>query len=69
MTIATYVVSVIALVIGVFNLTKINFEAPLSGDSYTAVITTIAAGCAILITSIIRISKKIDKVVKEKIRE
>lgn len=69
MTLATYIISVIALIVGVFNLTKVNFEAPLSGDSYTAVLTTIAAGCAILLVSIIRVSKKVEQVVKQKTKE
>jgi len=64
MKLATYILSALALIIGVFNITKINFDAPLSGDSYTAVVTTIAAGCAILIASIIRISLKIKDQVK-----
>lgn len=69
MKLATYIISAVALVVGVFNITKINVEAPLTGDSYTAVITTIAAGCAILLCSIIRISKKVDNVVKQKIND
>ncbi|MGC6437661.1 MAG: hypothetical protein ACON4B_01635 [Flavobacteriaceae bacterium] len=69
MRLATYIVSALALIIGVFNITKINFDAPLMGDSYTAVITTIAAGCAILLCSIIRVSKEVVNVVKQKIND
>ena len=69
MRLATYIVSALALIIGVFNITKINFDAPLMGDSYIAVITTIAAGCAILLCSIIRVSKEVDNVVKQKIND
>lgn len=69
MRLATYIISAVALIIGVFNITKINVDAPLRGDSYTAVITTIAAGCAILLCSIIRVSKKVDTVVKQKIND
>lgn len=65
MKIATYIISVIALIICVFNITKINFETPLAGDSYTAVITVIAAGCAVLISTILRLSKKIDRLIKK----
>jgi hypothetical protein len=64
MKLATYILSALALMIGVFNITKINFEAPLAGESYIAVITTISAGCTILICSIIRISLKIKDKVK-----
>lgn len=64
MKITTYIISIIALFILIFNISEINFEEPLEGDSYTAVITSIAAGCAILIVSIIRISLKIKDQVK-----
>ena len=64
MKLATYILSALALMIGVFNITKINFGAPLAGESYIAVITTISAGCTILICSIIRISLKIKDKVK-----
>ncbi len=65
MKIATYIISVIALAIGVFNLSKINFDSLLKGDSFTALITAIAAGCAILIVTVLRISKKIDRLSKK----
>jgi hypothetical protein len=64
MKIATYIISVIALAIGVFNVTKIDFVAPMSKQSFPALITTISAGCAILIVSLIRISLKIKDLVK-----
>lgn len=64
MKIATYIISIIALAIGVFNVTKIDFVAPMSKQSFPALITTISAGCAILIVSLIRISLKIKDLVK-----
>lgn len=64
MKITTYIITGIALIVLIFNISKIDFEAPLENDSYTAVITSIAAGCAILIVSIIRISLKIKDQVK-----
>tara|TARA_B100000497_G_C7628362_1_gene377585 strand:+ start:541 stop:735 length:195 start_codon:yes stop_codon:yes gene_type:complete len=64
MKIVTYIISVIALAIGVFNVTKIDFVAPMSKQSFPALITTISAGCAILIVSLIRISLKIKDLVK-----
>ena len=64
MKITTYIISVIALIILIFNATKIDFEAPLINDSYTAVVTSLYAGCAILIVSIIRISLKIKDQIK-----
>lgn len=64
MKITTYIISVIALIVLIFNTTKIDFEAPLVNDSYTAVVTSLSAGCAILIVSIIRISLKIKDHIK-----
>ena len=66
MKIVTYVVSVIALAVGIFNVSKINLEAPLEGDSFTALITAIAAGCAILIAAVLRLSKKVDRLYKKR---
>ena len=64
MKIATYIISFIALAIGAFNFTKIDFVAPMSKQSFPALITTISAGCAILIVSVIRTSLKIKDLVK-----
>mgnify|MGYP005674587315 FL=1 len=64
MKIATYIISFIALAIGAFNVTKIDFVAPMSKQSFPALITTISAGCAILIVSVIRTSLKIKDLVK-----
>jgi hypothetical protein len=66
MRILTYLLSVVALGIIAFNLTKINFDAPFEKESYTAIITALASGCAILLFTIWRIVKKIDRTVKEK---
>jgi|TARA_B110000483_G_C17868269_1_gene416923 hypothetical protein len=57
---------VLAIVIIVFNISKINFSAPFENESYTAIITALAGGCAILILTILRVVKKIDRTVKEK---
>ncbi len=65
MKITTYIISVIALIILIFNATKIDFEAPLINDSYTAVVTSLSAGCAILITTLIRVVRKIDRLTKK----
>ena len=66
MRILTYLLSVVALGIIAFNLTKINFDAPFEKESYTAIITALAGGCAILLFTIWRIVKMIDRTVKEK---
>ena len=66
MRLLTYLLSVLAIVIIVFNISKINFSAPFENESYTAIITAVAGGCAILILTILRVVKKIDRTVKEK---
>ena len=66
MKILTYLLSVIALVIIGFNLTRIDLSNPFENESFTAIITALAGGCSILILTILRIVKKIDKTVKEK---
>ena len=66
MRLLTYLLSVLALGFIVFNGTKINFDAPFEKESYTAILTALAGGCAILIFTILRVVKKIDRTVKEK---
>jgi hypothetical protein len=65
MKITTYIISGIALIVLIFNATKIDFEAPLVNDSYTAVVTSLSAGCAILIATLIRAVRKIDRLTKK----
>jgi len=64
MKLTTYIITILATIILIFNVSKIDYAAPLSNESFTAVITSISAGCAILIVSIIRISLKIKSLVK-----
>lgn len=66
MRLLTYLLSAIAIVIIVFNVTKINFSMPFENESYIAIITAIVAGCAILLLTILRVVKKIERTVKEK---
>lgn len=60
------ILSIIAVVLIGYNFTRVNFETPLSGESGTAIITIVAALCAILLLQILRISKKIEQKVKQK---
>lgn len=60
------IVIVIALVLMVFNATKINFNAPFEGDSIVALITILAALCAIVLMLILKTSKRIEEKVKQK---
>jgi uncharacterized integral membrane protein len=66
MKILTIVISIIALALIIFNLTKVNFNAPFDGTSMVAVITIIASLCVILMMTILRISKRIEQKVKER---
>ena len=52
--------SVLSIALIVFNGTKLNFEALLEGESYTAVLTIVAALCALILLQILRVSKKIE---------
>lgn len=66
MKVFTWTLTSIALVLIIFNATKLNFDALLTGESYTAVITIIAALCAIILLQILRISKKIEILSKKR---
>ena len=64
MKILTLVLSILAIGLVIFNATKLNFEGLFEGESFTAVVTIIAALCAILLLQILRVSKKIEKLDK-----
>lgn len=66
MKIFTLVLTVIAIALIGFNATKLNFEALFEGESQTALITIIAALCAIILLQILRISKKIERLSKQR---
>ena len=65
MKILITILSVIAVGLVIFNTTKINFDQPFQGDSLVAIMTILAALCAILLLQILRISRKIEKQVKQ----
>ncbi|WP_178987196.1 hypothetical protein [Winogradskyella schleiferi] len=65
MKIFTLILSIIAIALIIFNATKLNFEALLEGESQTAIITIVAALCALILLQILRISKKIEKLSKK----
>ena len=50
---------ILALLMVVFNATKIDYDAPLQGDSSVAVIGVLASTCAFLLLFILLLSKKI----------
>lgn len=66
MKIFTIFLSVVALGLIIFNATKLNFDALFIGESFTAILTIIAALCAIILLQILRISKKIEKLQKQR---
>jgi len=66
MKIFTLILSIIAIALIIFNATKLNFEALLEGESQTAIITIVAALCALILLQILRISKKIEKLSKQR---
>ncbi len=66
MKILTLVLTILAVGLIVFNATKVNFEAPFEGDSYTAILTIIAGLCAVILLQILRISKKIEALQKKR---
>jgi len=66
MKILSLIISLLALVLVAFNLTKVNFSNPFEGESMTALITILAGLCAILLMLILRVSKRIDDKVKQR---
>lgn len=62
---STYVISIIALLIVIYNCTIINWENPFSGDSIVALIAIMCGLCCILVMTILRTSKKIQKLSKK----
>ena len=53
------VLMILALVMALYNTTKVDFEAPLHGDSSVAVIGILASLSAFLLLFILLLSKKI----------
>ena len=66
MKVFTIVASVIALGLIIFNTTKLNFDALFEEESFAAVLTILAALCAITLLQILRVSKKIERLQKRR---
>lgn len=64
MKIFTTILIVIAFALIIFNVTLLDFENPLEGDSLVALIGIAAALCAVFILLIFRMSKKIEDKLK-----
>lgn len=65
MKIATLILTILAVGLIIFNATKLDFNALLEGESYTAVLTIVAGLCAIILLQILRVSKKIEALQKK----
>ena len=61
MKIFTYILVIIAIGLGIYNVTKLDFDNLLEGDSMIAAISVLAAGCVILLLLILRTSLKIKR--------
>ena len=57
----TYILITAAVVLGIYNATKLDFDNLFEGDSSIAAISIVAAGCVIVILAILQISRKIAK--------
>jgi len=62
----TILFTVVALLLIVFNATKINFEALFEGESIIAIITILALLCGIILLQILRFSKRVSEQLKNK---
>ncbi len=61
MKIIIHILSILAIALIIYNATKVDINSPFEGDSVTAIITILAALCAILLLQILRVSKKIEQ--------
>lgn len=61
MKVASIILSLIAIGLIVFNITKINTNAPLEGESTIALIEIVAALIALMLLAIFTVSKRIEK--------
>jgi hypothetical protein len=61
MKIASIILSLIAIGLIVFNITKINTNTPLEGESTIALIEIVAALIALMLLAIFTVSKRIEK--------
>lgn len=64
MKIFTTVIIVLAIGLIIFNLTQINYSAPLEGNSSVALVGVMASLCAIVLMLILQTSRKIAEKMK-----
>ena len=61
MKIIIHILSIHAIALIIYNATKVDINSPFEGDSVTAIITILAALCAILLLQTLRVSKNIEQ--------
>lgn len=61
-----YTIIVLALALGIFNATKLDFNALFEDESIVGVITILASLCAIVLMLILLTSKRIEEKLKQK---
>lgn len=59
------ILNVLAIALIVFNATNVDLNTPFKGESGIALITILAALCAIVLLQILRISKRIESQYKK----
>jgi len=57
----TYILSILAVGLIIFNLFKVDWSNPFNGDSMVAVISILASACCILLMGILRLSIRVKK--------
>ena len=62
----TKIFTIVALLLIVFNVTKISLKTPFEGDSIIALISILALLCAIVLLQILRLSKRVEQRLKNK---
>ncbi|PWK20807.1 hypothetical protein [Xanthomarina spongicola] len=65
MKIFKILLSILAIVLIIYNFTQVNFNAPFEEESIIAFITILASMCALILLQILRLSKKIEKQIKQ----
>jgi len=64
MKVFIYILVTLATALLVYNITKVDFSAPFQGESIVAVIGVVACLCAIVLMTILLLSRKIASKVK-----
>lgn len=60
MKLFTYITTILAVALIIYNAGKLDFSALFQGESIVAMITILASLCAIALVHILRVSKKIE---------